>query len=314
MGKPGDPHGIVSKVLDFKLGRMNRPPVPLEKCPWCYAPLVADCFSLHPSQDKAEELRIGCLNDDCDFTGDHPLPIQMVDEPIYRRLPGFLIATVDKFAAMPWRGEVAKLFGRVKSFGRGVGFFGDCDDRVGAEVEGFLPPPELIIQDELHLISGPLGTVTGLYETAISKLCEDRHGHGPKIVSSTATVRRAADQIRSLFGRGTVEIFPPPRPGSSRLVLRPDGRREGLGPDVPGPRRAGPERQASPAQDLSRSNVGGRDALSGQRRQDGRRQPGRSVYDDARLLQQPARARRHAPADRGRADQPPQSIWSSQAT
>ena len=213
MGKPGDPHGIVYKVLAFKQGKETRPPVPLEKCPWCGSKLVADCFSLHPGQDKAEELRISCVGDGCDFTGDHPLPIHMVDEPIYNRLPGFLIATVDKFAAMPWRGEVAKLFGRVKSFGRGIGFFGDCDDRQGADLDPpYLPPPELVIQDELHLISGPLGTVTGLYETAIDHLCQDRQGRGPKIVSSTATVRRAQEQIRALFGRTSVQIFPPPGP------------------------------------------------------------------------------------------------------
>jgi hypothetical protein len=213
MGRPGDAHGMVSKVLAFKQGRETRPPVPLEKCPWCGSKLVADCFSLHPGQDRAEELRIACLNDGCDFTGDHPLPIHLVDEPIYNRLPGFLIATVDKFAAMPWKGEVAKLFGRVKSFGRGIGFLGDCDDRQGADLDPpYLPPPELIIQDELHLISGPLGTVTGLYETAIDHLCRDRLGIGPKIVSSTATVRRAQEQIRALFGRTSVQIFPPPGP------------------------------------------------------------------------------------------------------
>ena len=147
----------------------------------------------------------------------------MVDEPIYNRLPGFLIATVDKFAAMPWRGEVAKLFGRVKSFGRGVGFFGDCDDRQGADLDPpYLPPPELIIQDELHLISGPLGTVTGLYETAIDHLCRDRQGRGPKIVSSTATVRRAQEQILRPLRPQIGADLPAPRPEPPRLVLRPD--------------------------------------------------------------------------------------------
>ncbi|WP_406694809.1 DISARM system helicase DrmA [Singulisphaera sp. Ch08] len=212
MGKPGDKFGVVSKVLEYKQGRAPRPPVPLEKCPWCGAGFKPDSFHLHPDQDQAEELRITCLGDGCEFSGDQALPIHMVDEPIYKRLPGFLIATVDKFAGMPWKGEIAKLFGRVKQFRRGVGFLGDCDSGTGVELDAYLPPPELVIQDELHLISGPLGTIAGLYETAIESLCRDKNQHGPKIVSSTATVRRATDQILALFGRPSVQIFPPPGP------------------------------------------------------------------------------------------------------
>jgi hypothetical protein len=78
-----------------------------------------------------------------------------------------------------------------------------------------LPPPDLIIQDELHLISGPLGTMAGLYEAAIDALCvRDVNGKAvrPKIVASTATVRRAQDQIQALFGRASTQIFPPPGP------------------------------------------------------------------------------------------------------
>ena len=212
MGKPGDEYGVVFKVLQFKQGKTKRPPVPLAKCPWCGAELQPDCFSIHPDLDNAEELRISCLGEGCDFTGDQMLPVHMVDEPIYKRLPSFLIATVDKYAAMPWKGEVAKLFGRVKSYKRGVGFLGDCDGETGIEMDSYLPPPDLIIQDELHLISGPLGTIAGLYETAIDHLCHDSQGRAPKIVSSTATVRRATEQICALFGRGTVHIFPPPGP------------------------------------------------------------------------------------------------------
>ena len=119
------------KVLEYEQGRADRAPVPLEKCPWCGAGFKPDSFHLHPDQDNAEELRITCLGRDCDFTGDRALPIHMVDEPIYHRLPGFLIATVDKFAGMPWKGEIAKLFGRVKSYQRGVGFLGDCDGETG---------------------------------------------------------------------------------------------------------------------------------------------------------------------------------------
>ena len=121
------------------------------------------------------------------------MPIVAVDEPIYKRLPAFMIATADKFAALPWTGETAGFF-------RG----GDPDDP---------RPPDLIIQDELHLISGPLGTMAGLYETAIDQLCLRRIGDTevrPKIVASTATVRLAEKQIRALFGRGSVAVFPPP--------------------------------------------------------------------------------------------------------
>ena len=70
MGKPGDEFGVVSKVLEYKQGRADRPPVPLEKCPWCGASFTPDSFHLHPDQDNAEELRITCLGNDCDFTGD----------------------------------------------------------------------------------------------------------------------------------------------------------------------------------------------------------------------------------------------------
>lgn len=121
------------------------------------------------------------------------MPIIAVDEPIYRRLPAFMIATADKFAALPWSGETAGFF-------RG----GDPENP---------RPPDLIIQDELHLISGPLGTMAGLYETAIDLLCRRRIGDRdvrPKIVASTATVRLAEKQIRALFGRRPVEVFPPP--------------------------------------------------------------------------------------------------------
>ena len=92
-----------------------------------------------------------CVNRRCDFAGRRHLPIVTVDEPIYERLPAFMIATADKFAALPWSGETAGFF-------RG----GDAADP---------RPPDLIIQDELHLISGPLGTMAGLYETAVDHLC-----------------------------------------------------------------------------------------------------------------------------------------------
>ena len=129
-------------------------------------------------------------------------------------MPCFIIATVDKFANLPWVGETGALFGRVSGFDS-EGFYGPTASGQGQRLSDRLPPPDLIIQDELHLISGPLGTMVGLYETAIDHLSSyERNGKTikPKIVASTATVRRATSQIRALFGREAVEVFPPPGP------------------------------------------------------------------------------------------------------
>ena len=142
------------------------------------------------------------------------MPILAVDDPIYRRLPAFMLATVDKFANLPWIGETAGLFGRVERYDVD-GFYGPTRVGMGRALERPLPPPDLIIQDELHLISGPLGTMVGLYETAVDALCANpvaHEGPRPKIVASTATVRRAERQIRGVFGRANVDIFPQPGP------------------------------------------------------------------------------------------------------
>ncbi len=116
---------------------------------------------------------------------------------------------------MPWTGQVGAFFGRVERHDAN-GFYGPCDVGAGHLLpDRSLLPPELVIQDELHLISGPLGTMVGLYETALDELCS-REVEGkkirPKIVASTATVRRADKQIRALFNRRQVDIFPPPGP------------------------------------------------------------------------------------------------------
>ncbi len=147
----------------------------------------------------------------------------VVDEEIYHRPPTMMIATVDKFAMMAWRGQVRTLFGRVGQecerhglLWRGV----VCN--TGHRASGGLPtatvksispirPPDLIIQDEFHLISGPLGTMVGLYETAVDALCSWRLNDKtvkPKIIASTATVRKAKEQVSGVFNR-QISIFPP---------------------------------------------------------------------------------------------------------
>lgn len=190
-------------------------PVPLEDCPWCSKKFTRGSFRLtangRVNMDYPTDLQIGCGNRDCVFSQGRALPIVAVDEPIYRRLPCFIIATVDKFAGMPWTGHTGALFGRVDRYDN-AGFYGACDPGQGAPLpDGRLQPPDLIIQDELHLISGPLGTMVGLYETALEEL-SCLNGVRPKIVASTATVRKADAQIRALFNRTSVDIFPPPGP------------------------------------------------------------------------------------------------------
>ena len=217
MGKRGDndPHSARTRTLRY-LDDDSRPsPIPLEECPWCGRKFSKNSFQLKPNSDHPTDLRISCVNRDCKFGRGIPLPIVTVDEPIYRRLPCFMIATVDKFAALPWTGNVGAFFGRVERYDK-QGFYGPCDPTLGNKMPvDRLQPPDLIIQDELHLISGPLGTMVGLYESAIDELCaiqKDGKTIRPKIVASTATVRQAETQIRALFNRGVVDIFPPPGP------------------------------------------------------------------------------------------------------
>jgi hypothetical protein len=211
---PGREYTAYTKTTRFQRDDRNPAPIPLENCPWCGTKFTKNSFRLVPNVDNPLDLRVHCVNHNCDFSGDRSLPIVSVDEPIYRRLPAFLIATVDKFAALPWTGETGTLFGLVTRYDDN-GFYGPCSNSQAKQLPRSLPPPELIVQDELHLISGPLGTIAGVYETAIDAL-STREVAGtkirPKIVASTATVRRADKQIRALFERPEVTIFPSPGP------------------------------------------------------------------------------------------------------
>ncbi len=217
MGEKGDKDENTARArfIAYTTGKTTLLPIPLENCPWCGTKFTRNSLQLLPNQDQPIDLRIHCINRACQFRSSNPLPILAVDDTIYRRLPAFLIATVDKFANLPWVGETGALFGRVKGHNKD-GFYGPTRmTGLGQALNGPLPPPDLIIQDELHLISGPLGTMMGLYETVIDYLCSHEVNGvkvGPKIVASTATVKRSSSQIRALFGRTSVEVFPPPGP------------------------------------------------------------------------------------------------------
>jgi hypothetical protein len=222
IGRKGDNdrYSARARTIAFQNDDKKPSPIPLETCPWCHTKFGRNSFVLvaggRPNNDHPTDLRVQCVNRSCDFTASrgHKLPVLAVDEAIYRRIPCFVIATVDKFASLPWVGATGALFGKVDR-SDAEGFYGPAHPGEGKPLAHALLPPELIIQDELHLISGPLGTMVGLYETAIDALGTRMSGGKsirPKVVASTATVRRAEKQIHALFTRAEVEIFPPPGP------------------------------------------------------------------------------------------------------
>ncbi|MCA9241990.1 MAG: hypothetical protein KDA37_17385, partial [Planctomycetales bacterium] len=153
LGRKGDGRSDTarSKVNRFKNDPGRHPsPIPLEECPWCGTRFEAESFTLLPDSDNPKQLRIACANFACDFSGDRTLPIVAVDEPLYRRLPAFVIATVDKFATLPWIGPSGALLGGADRCDAD-GYYGPAEPGRGALLPASLPPPDLIIQDELHL-------------------------------------------------------------------------------------------------------------------------------------------------------------------
>ncbi len=211
---------VHAALHDFTPGRTDSP-FPLSTCPWCGADIKIHNIKLvddqgKPSKTKYTRAVVYCEGEGCSYSErkrpGQGLPVVFVDEQIYQELPDFLVATVDKFAMLPWRGEAGMLFGRATHLDdlRAYGVMHDPPKGATLLPQG-LHPPELIVQDELHLISGPLGTMVGLYETAIDFLSRrtiDGVARVPKIVCSTATARRAREQIRALFER-EMDIFPP---------------------------------------------------------------------------------------------------------
>lgn len=221
---------VIKNLRGQYSGSVVGSPHQLTNCPWCGHKIDQGQNIKVDSFNKGTGRTVIYCGDPlgrCLFTqakaAGEGLPVLVVDEEIYRRLPSLLIATVDKFAQMPWKGEVEMLFGQVNGYCERHGFRSpetqDSDSHPGKYglpsaktlPHGPLRPPDLVIQDELHLISGPLGTLVGLYETAIDKLSSwEVNGKTvrPKVIASTATIRQAADQIRKLFLR-QVNIFPP---------------------------------------------------------------------------------------------------------
>ncbi|MEV0168276.1 helicase-related protein [Nonomuraea fuscirosea] len=184
----------LDRTKDLFLAQKPENPFQLQNCPWCGTLIVPErrqpsapdggpspAYGVRSTKNTFE---LFCPHPDCAF---HEfLPVSVVDDHIFAEPPTLVLATVDKLARLPWVQEAGRLFGR-----------------------GSVPydAPSLVIQDELHLLSGPLGTTVALYEAAVHSLL-GWDGSNPKIVASTATIRAADEQVRGLYGTA-VELFPP---------------------------------------------------------------------------------------------------------
>jgi len=236
-------------------------------CPWCGDPLLGE-RDLHPD-DVTRRVVLSCARGEGPSTGSASegpcpfsrrsspdgLPIMTVDEEVYREPPSLLIATVDKLAQLPWYGFAGMLFGRVSQRCPRHGYrHPDLDARIGcagrhvatgrhpavSSVPAMrLRPPDLIISDELHLISGALGSTVGLFEGVVDELTSWVSPSGrrtsPKIIASTATTKRAREQVRGLFAR-ELSIFPPQVLDSRRTFF---SREQPVNPETPGRRYLG---------------------------------------------------------------------------
>jgi hypothetical protein len=215
-GSPNKIDGARIELNEFRRGDVAGNPLILTECPWCRAEIgqfdgkrpkgfsgngwnVARTRGI--TDIDAEGPLLHCTDGKCSFGHEshkHWLPIEVIDERIYRHAPSLVIGTADKLAMVAYRPDAGALFGR---------------RFVSGQSRQVSMPPGLIVQDELHLISGPLGTMYALYEGIFERLCSYRAGDKwikPKLVASTATIRGAADQVMSLYARSKTSLFPSP--------------------------------------------------------------------------------------------------------
>ena len=219
IGGDGSPNKISEARTEFSRFRREETegnPLILTECPWCRAEIgryEGDKPKNLPksawgaariggiADDSTEGPLLHCPDRDCEFGQENRnswLPVEVIDERIYRYPPSLVIATADKFALISYRPEAGAIFGR---------------RFVGGTLRQEALPPGLIVQDELHLISGPLGSMYALYEGVFERFCSierNKTRFVPKLIASTATIRGAAEQVRALYARDDAQFFPCP--------------------------------------------------------------------------------------------------------
>ncbi len=211
---PNDLEGLKNEYEKLNQGVGSK--IPFEYCPWCRSSLIP---MLNHENDRRmafdfNRLHLFCSNEKCSFcqpdifsedSNQGPLPVALCDEIIYQHPPALLFGTVDKFAQLAHKvsdNQTQRHQDSRRLFGQGNWEAGKKNNN------GYLPP-DLIIQDELHLLLGPLGSSVALFESAVDQLCRREDGTRPKIISSTATTRNTQLQIMALFDR-KVNLFPKP--------------------------------------------------------------------------------------------------------
>jgi hypothetical protein len=213
---PNTRQAAVAALEQLRRESTAQNPFVLLKCPWCsaqFGPLDDNRDAPRPGQrgsrrraadagrarvlgydrtviDGVHTVVFRCPDSACEFAAPSRVPVAVIDEDILRTPPDLVIATVDKLAMLAWKPDLRRLFG-----------FSEDGTR-------FADGPTLIVQDELHLISGPLGSMVGLYETLVEGLAKTGN-YRPKIIASTATISRAAEQVRALYARPAIVLFPP---------------------------------------------------------------------------------------------------------
>lgn len=211
-GSPNTWADAITAIRKYDRDDVAGNPLVLTECPWCRSTIgrLDQVATGRRSRTNGSNLAglafsgkrpyLKCSDVRCEYGGERDrLPVEVIDEAIYEEPPSMFIGTADKFAMMAWKPETGALFG----------FHHDGEGNVTRVRQ----PPGLVIQDELHLISGPLGTIYGLYEGVIERLCtaeSGRHLVPPKIIASTATIRGATDQVSTIYARENLQLFPSP--------------------------------------------------------------------------------------------------------
>ncbi|MCA6469027.1 MAG: helicase [Chitinophagaceae bacterium] len=220
VGKNSIPNSNIDLIFEYehKLNLKKENRIPFNNCPWCNSEIKGETredTETSSSVYNQNKVHLKCTNQKCSFSfglgrisrkrqDQGPIPVCLSDETIYQHPPALLFGTVDKFAQLAHKVN-GQNNGRNADSRR---IFGTGNWEAGKPQDGYLPP-DLIIQDELHLLLGPLGSAVALFESAVDQLCTREDGTRPKIISSTATTRNTQLQIAALFDR-KVNLFPKP--------------------------------------------------------------------------------------------------------